>query len=85
MNILVSLVHPKYGRPNNAGRSLSSDTSSKKTDEGEKKAEDGSEETQIVLTPGQKVVAYSRLGMWAGIFAFACACGYYILKELVPT
>ena len=46
---------------------------------------DGSEETQIVLTPGQKVVAYSRLSMWAVVFAFASVCAYYIGRELFPT
>ena len=43
------------------------------------------DETQLVLTPGQKVVAYSRLGLWAGIFAFACVCAYYIARELFPS
>lgn len=70
----------------NAYRALSSDTSSKQEkSEGASKAEDGSDETQIVLTPGQKVVAYSRLGMWSGILAFACACAYYIGRELFPS
>lgn len=40
---------------------------------------------EIVLTPGQKVAAASRLTMWAGIFAFGCACAYFIAKELIPT
>jgi len=40
---------------------------------------------EIVLTPGEKVVVASRLGMWAGIFAFASVCAYYIGKELIPT
>lgn len=53
--------------------------------EGGGDAKDGSEETQIVLTPGQKMVAYSRLSMWAGIFAFASVCAYYIGRELFPT
>jgi import inner membrane translocase subunit TIM21 len=93
-NVFASFRLNKNLCPNNlAWRTLSSDAGS-----GEKKAgggggednkkagaEDGSEETQIVLTPGQKVVAYSRLGMWAGIFVFACVCGYYILGELFPT
>jgi import inner membrane translocase subunit TIM21 len=47
---------------------------------------DGDGDTkEIVLTPGQKVVAASRLGMWAGIFGFACACAFYIGRELIPT
>eukprot|EP00531_Pseudo-nitzschia_arenysensis_P008578 CAMPEP_0116135052 /NCGR_PEP_ID=MMETSP0329-20121206/10985_1 /TAXON_ID=697910 /ORGANISM="Pseudo-nitzschia arenysensis, Strain B593" /LENGTH=249 /DNA_ID=CAMNT_0003629827 /DNA_START=121 /DNA_END=870 /DNA_ORIENTATION=- len=50
------------------------------------KATDGDEETkEIVLTPGQKVAAASRVTMWAGIFGFACACAYFIGKELFPT
>ena len=40
---------------------------------------------EIVLTPGEKVVVASRLGMWAGIAAFAAVCAYYIVKELIPT
>jgi len=40
---------------------------------------------EIVLTPGQKVAAASRLTMWGGIFAFGCACAYFIAKELIPT
>ena len=46
----------------------------------------GDDETkEIVLTPGEKVVVASRLGMWAGIAAFAAVCAYYIGKELIPT
>lgn len=40
---------------------------------------------EIVLTPGEKVVAATRLTMWAGIAVFACACAYYIGAELIPT
>ena len=40
---------------------------------------------EIVLTPGQKVVAGTRLTMWAGIAVFASVCAYYIGKELIPT
>lgn len=40
---------------------------------------------EIVLTPGQKVVAGTRLTMWAGVFAFASVCAYYIGKELMPS
>ena len=45
----------------------------------------GEDTKEIVLTPGQKVAAASRLTMWAGIFAFACGCAYFIGKELIPT
>lgn len=40
---------------------------------------------EIVLTPGQKVVAGTRLTMWAGVAALAITCSYYIGKELLPT
>ncbi|KAL3910616.1 MAG: hypothetical protein SGILL_007622, partial [Bacillariaceae sp.] len=49
------------------------------------KKEDGEDTKEIVLTPGEKVVAATRLSMWAGIFAFAAVCAYYIGKELIPT
>lgn len=45
--------------------------------------DDGTKE--IVLTPGEQVVAVTRLSMWLGILGFACACAYYIGKELIPT
>mmetsp|Transcript_22628 Transcript_22628/g.33925 ORF Transcript_22628/g.33925 Transcript_22628/m.33925 type:complete len:258 (+) Transcript_22628:53-826(+) len=43
------------------------------------------ESTEIVLTPGEKVVAGTRLGVWAGVAVFASFCAYYIGKELFPT
>jgi import inner membrane translocase subunit TIM21 len=46
---------------------------------------DGDATSELVLTPGQKVVAASRLGLWAGVAAFALACAYYIGRELIPT
>lgn len=45
----------------------------------------GEHETQIVLTPGQKVVAASRFTMFLGLFGFAGLCAFYIGKELIPT
>ena len=61
----------------------------KKADAKSAKSADGGEgddaKHEIVLTPGQKVVAGTRLTMWAGIFCFATACAYYIGKELLPT
>jgi len=66
-------------------RFLSSGNAKESANEKGKAEKNGEEETQIVLTPGQKVVAASRLTMWAGIFAFASVCAYYIGKELVPT
>lgn len=40
---------------------------------------------EIVLTPGEKVVAGTRLTMWAAAAAFASVCAYYIARELIPT
>lgn len=65
-------------------RALSSQSNGGKEEASKNKVED--EDTkEIVLTPGQQVAAVSRLTMWAGIFGFALVCGYYILKELIPT
>lgn len=50
-----------------------------------KKPEEPADTKEIVLTPGEKVAAASRLTMWAGIAVFASACAYYIVKELMPT
>lgn len=66
-------------------RSLTSGSAKEASDKSENTKKSAEEETQIVLTPGQKVVAASRLTMWAGIFAFASVCAYYIGKELIPT
>jgi import inner membrane translocase subunit TIM21 len=46
---------------------------------------DNDDTKEIMLTPGEQVVAVTRLSMWVGIFGFACACAYYIGKELFPT
>lgn len=52
----------------------------------QKQQQDGEEpKNEIVLTPGEQVAAASRLGMYAGIAVFAGFCGYYIVKELLPT
>jgi len=71
-------------------RTLSSNAGEKKANDGDntnkgEETDHPSDETQIVLTPGQKVVAYSRLSMWAGIAVFAAFCAYYIGRELFPT
>lgn len=69
-----------------ARRTLSSNNNSKPPPpKGESGA--GAEETtqELVLTPGQKVVAGTRLTMYAGMFALAGICAYYIGKELLPT
>jgi len=39
----------------------------------------------IVLTPGQKVVAGANLTLWTGAAILATASAYYIIKELFPT
>lgn len=54
--------------------------------EGKKQPPKEEEMTQeIVLTPGEKVVAGTRLTMWAAAAALASVCAYYIGKELIPT
>jgi hypothetical protein len=58
--------------------------SSKKEEPQDPLSEEGKQQA-IVLTPGQKVVAGTRLTMWTGIFAFASVCAFYIGKELIPT
>jgi import inner membrane translocase subunit TIM21 len=81
--LVLSPRQPMSPRPTH-WRALSSDSS-----KGKEKQEEssGSEDDakEIVLTPGQQVVAASRLGMWAGIFAFGCVCAFYIGRELIPT
>ncbi|KAL9188092.1 hypothetical protein ACHAXT_006470 [Thalassiosira profunda] len=83
-------------RPNarrTALRSTSSSTGGKQSADGKtqsaggESAADGGEPTsqEIVLTPGEKVVAGTRLTLWAGALAFASVCAYYIGKELLPT
>lgn len=70
-------------------RALSSSNSSsnKGTKQEESKEEDNAEEMtqEIMLTPGEKVVAGTRLTMWAMAAAFASVCAYYIARELIPT
>ena len=59
--------------------------SSKPGDEGKKKEGDENTTDEIVLTPGEKVVAVTRLGWYIGLASFAAACAFYIGKELIPT
>ena len=51
----------------------------------QEKAKPAEDENAIVLTPGEKVVAASRLTMWGGAAVFAAVCAYYIGRELIPT
>lgn len=77
---LPSLTVPRFRLQ--IARALSS---KQKGEEGAKTGDAEGESKEIVLTPGQKVVAASRLSMWAAIAAFAAVCGFYIVKELMPT
>ena len=43
------------------------------------------ERTDLVLTPGQKVVAGTRLTMYLGMFAAGITCLYFTVRELMPT
>lgn len=61
-------------------RALSSKSEDKTKKEGEESTAD-----EIVLTPGEKVVAATRLGWYLGLAGFAAACAYFIGKELIPT
>ena len=68
----------------------SGDKSSSSSTSAEGAAEGGEDPTarssqELVLTPGEKVVVGTRLFFWAGALAFASVCGYYIVKELLPT
>lgn len=58
--------------------------SRKFSDKGDPNSE-GADRNDIVLTPGEKVAAGTRLTMWAGVFVFGGICAYYIVKELIPT
>ena len=55
------------------------------TDKSKSDGQEKVENTDLVLTPGQKVVAASRLSLYLGMGAAAVACLYYIGKELIPT
>jgi hypothetical protein len=69
-------------------KSDQTDGSTKSTNtstDGDGKQPPSSDSNEIVLTPGETVVAVSRLTMWAGIAVFATACAYYIAMELIPT
>jgi hypothetical protein len=69
----------------NGRRSNSTSGSNTKTEGQTNKSDAESDSKEIVLTPGETVVAVSRLTLWAGIAVFAAACAYYIVMELIPT
>ena len=49
-------------------------------------AADGSDVDDLVpLTPAQKVGVGLNLGAWAAGLSLAAVCGYYIVRELLPT
>jgi hypothetical protein len=60
-------------------------SSSTSSDGKQSSSSSSSDSNEIVLTPGETVVAVSRLTMWAGIAVFATVCAYYIAVELIPT
>ena len=69
-------------------RASSSSTEKKDTTQSQSTSSESQTEPtsqEIVLTPGEKVVVGTRLFFWAGAFAFASVCAYYIGKELLPT
>ena len=51
----------------------------------DKKGIPNEERTDIVLTPGQKVAAGTRLTMYLGMGAAALTCLYFTARELIPT
>lgn len=81
------LIVSQFSRSSLSVRSFSDKKSSStgQTEESHDPNADGTNRNDIVLTPGQKVVAGTRLTLWAGALLFAGTCAYYIGKELLPT
>ena len=71
--------------PPSGDKSSSSSTSAEGAAEGTEDSTAHQSSRELVLTPGEKVVVGTRLFFWAGALAFASVCGYYIVKELLPT
>lgn len=93
-NVLVSAsrhvvgIHPLLPIPSTIRSqypSYARALSSQSGDEGKKEGGEESMTDEIVLTPGEKVVAATRLGWYLGLAGFAAACAYFIGKELIPT
>ena len=90
---LLGRQHFEFQAPLLVARSLSSNhrnTSDAKEKNDRSAGEDSDPNNnenskEIVLTPGEQVVAAGRLTMWAGIGVFALCCAYYIGVELFPT
>ena len=84
----LSHRHVQYPMPSLIARSFSSDPGNKANSKAQSESASGDEEEttkEIVMTPGEQVVAAGRLTMWAGIGVFALCCAYYIGVELFPT
>ena len=87
---LIWTVYADASRPApavrlNGLRTLSDSSNKQQSSKAKPESEAGAESTEIALTPGEKVVAGTRLGIWAGVAVFASFCAYYIGKELIPT
>ena len=81
--VLSQILHQnKIYRQSNSLRKFSD-----KPPGGGDKAKDtpNEERTDLVLTPGQKVVAGTRLTMYLGMFGAAITCLYFTARELLPT
>ena len=63
----------------------SDQTDTKKSSAAGDGKQQSSDSNEIVLTPGETVVAVSRLTMYAGIAVLAAMSAYYIAMELIPT
>lgn len=87
-HLRLTTQYRNTGRYNDYRLLSSSSTNQNNDEQQQKKKPDGEDDEttkEIVLTPGETVVAVSRLTMWAGVAVFAAVCAYYIIKELVPT
>ena len=77
-------IHRNANANANHIRALSSSSSSNKNSNKTDSQKDPNNDA-LVLTPGQKVVAGTRLTLYASAFLFGSFCLYYIAKELIPT
>ena len=72
-------------RSTSSSTSNNKDSNSQSKTDGNTNAEGEPTSQEMVLTPGEKVVAGTRLFFWGGALTFASICAYYIGKELLPT
>lgn len=85
-NNSILMSHSSTMRKSIAARCLSSEGDGKKNESSN--AESAQEEPmsqEIVRTPGQKVVDGTKSIMWLGVLGFGLVCGYFIVKELLPS